>query len=222
MIKTYNSEGVSRKGVRKAAHAVIHTGKKPPALSEKEVPQQGEQGLLQPPIRVDADDPAEKLDELSRVDFGKVYTVEHNVKVRSLGKLNRDSVEPFLEHMESVSSRLTASWSTRGAASYSADWTLAHSILLNNGWSDARARAILKSDAEADQDVAGHVQSYDHPIDANRLQHVSQSTVDQNLRDVESIGAEVAPFADRYSQGVEIEEESLLDAEFATSQNDLR
>ena len=70
--------------------------------SPDEAPERGEDGLLPQAIRVDPDDLSEKLDPRSRIDFGEVYTIEHNVKVRSLGTVNPSSMQALLYQFESV------------------------------------------------------------------------------------------------------------------------
>lgn len=90
-ILTYGRQGVTKPRVKKSEHAVIHTGKDVPPTLPRERAGRGEDPLLSP-IRVDPDDIAEKLDPLSRVDFGKAYCIEHNVKVRSFGKVNAASI----------------------------------------------------------------------------------------------------------------------------------
>lgn len=100
-VLTYNHQGVGRTGVKKCEHAIIYTGKTPPEPHRSERARRGEDGLLLP-IRVDPDDAAEKLDPWSRVDFGKVYSIEHNVKVRSLGKVNQASMKLLLYQFRRV------------------------------------------------------------------------------------------------------------------------
>ena len=39
------------------------------------------------PIRVEIKDPSHKLDPMSRLNYAKIYTVEHNVKVLFIGKV---------------------------------------------------------------------------------------------------------------------------------------
>ena len=39
------------------------------------------------PIRVEVQDPSNKLDPTSRLNYAKIYTVEHNVKVMFIGKV---------------------------------------------------------------------------------------------------------------------------------------
>lgn len=54
------------------------------------------------PIRVDPDEKGSKLNPCSRVNFGKVYTIEHNVKVKSWGMVNRDSMQALLFQFRDV------------------------------------------------------------------------------------------------------------------------
>jgi hypothetical protein len=47
-----------------------------------------DEGLLsKSPIRVVPNSPREKLDPASRVNYAKIYTVEHNVKVAFIGHI---------------------------------------------------------------------------------------------------------------------------------------
>lgn len=39
-------------------------------------------------IRVDPDEREDKLDSMSRIDFGKPHTIHHNLKVRPFGMVN--------------------------------------------------------------------------------------------------------------------------------------
>lgn len=57
--------------------------------------------LVRPPIKIIARSADNKLDPASRVNLGKVYPVEHNAKVRDLGKVE-----------ESAFPRLLADWKT--------------------------------------------------------------------------------------------------------------
>jgi len=87
-IVTYGQQGVGKPGVNKSEHAIVFTGKDPPVPLPTELPQRGETGMRSEPIRINPDDPSDKLDPVSRIDFGKVYTVLHNVKVRSMGEVH--------------------------------------------------------------------------------------------------------------------------------------
>jgi hypothetical protein len=79
-IMTYGRQGVAKNGVIKYHHAVVYTSREEPAAQKNEAPRIGEKGLLTS-IRVRSKSRQEKLDPLSRINFSKIYTVEHNVKV---------------------------------------------------------------------------------------------------------------------------------------------
>lgn len=79
-VQTYRGQGATKVGVIVEDHAVIYTGGErdpPPSLLEGE-------GITKQALRVVADG-NETLDECSRINFGKIYTVEHNVKVLNIG-----------------------------------------------------------------------------------------------------------------------------------------
>jgi hypothetical protein len=87
-INTYNRRGTTNRRDA-SAHAVAYTTRNPPALL------QGEH-LDKEPIKVNAK-PGQSLDPTSRINFGKTYTVEHNVLVLELGKVD-DSDLHFLRN----------------------------------------------------------------------------------------------------------------------------
>jgi hypothetical protein len=51
--------------------------------------------MFKSPIAVSAASPEQKLHYMSRINFGKVYSVEWNVKVMNVGRVNRDSMIKF-------------------------------------------------------------------------------------------------------------------------------
>lgn len=53
-------------------------------------------GLQPVAIRINPDSRDDKLDPQSLVHYGKVYTIEHNVKVKPYGVVHDDSIEPFI------------------------------------------------------------------------------------------------------------------------------
>ena len=74
-------------GVLVEDHAVIYTGGEhdpPPFLLKGE-------GITKQALRV-VTDGNETLDVCSRINFGKTYTVEHNVKVLSIGTIAPEHV----------------------------------------------------------------------------------------------------------------------------------
>ncbi|KAL5322338.1 hypothetical protein ACEPPN_010311 [Leptodophora sp. 'Broadleaf-Isolate-01'] len=84
-ILTYEGRGTLKPGVKANDHAVIYTDKAVgPLCLENEV-------LDKLPIRMEPADASHKLHLASRVNYAKVYTVEHNVKVLFIGTLPRNS-----------------------------------------------------------------------------------------------------------------------------------
>lgn len=53
-------------------------------------------------IRVDPDIREYRLDPMSRLDFGKVFTIDFTVKVKSIGMVNRASVKDLLYQFRNV------------------------------------------------------------------------------------------------------------------------
>lgn len=89
-------------GERKSDFAVIHTSKKPPDILAAELPSRGESTMRPMSIRIDPDDKSFRLDPLSRLHFGKVYTVDYGVKVKSIGLVNRSSMRDLLYQFRDV------------------------------------------------------------------------------------------------------------------------
>jgi hypothetical protein len=85
-ILTYGGQGVNKKGVLAGHHAIIYSSKKPVAFRGER-----EKGLTMHSIRVVPNNPRHKLDEASRLNYAKQYTVEYNVKSWFIGKVHADS-----------------------------------------------------------------------------------------------------------------------------------
>jgi hypothetical protein len=90
-ILTYGRQACAKPQVVKWQHAIIYTGRDEPAAQPGEQPKQGEYSMMLA-IRVSPKSRMEKLDPLSRINFGKIYTVEHNVKVYDFGDVHPDSL----------------------------------------------------------------------------------------------------------------------------------
>ncbi|KAL5333242.1 hypothetical protein BJX70DRAFT_73352 [Aspergillus crustosus] len=91
-ISTYGGRGVSKPGVDKSKHAIVHLRNKPPLIMH------GESPMVKEPLEVAPDRPEETLDPKSRLNFGKIYTVEHNVKVLPIGRITSASMTRFLQY----------------------------------------------------------------------------------------------------------------------------
>jgi hypothetical protein len=98
-ILTYGRQGTNKRGVKAEDHAIIYTGEIEPA------PLLGETGIHHRSVRVDTKDSRGKLEPESRVNYSKVYTVEHNVKVCFIGKIHEASVATFFTDFDLTFSR---------------------------------------------------------------------------------------------------------------------
>ena len=81
-ILTYGRKGLIKKGSKQATkHGIIHTSDKPSTMLSKE-PKLGF-----PPVRMRIKVDDEKLAKESRVNYSKLVTIEHNVKVFFIGSI---------------------------------------------------------------------------------------------------------------------------------------
>ncbi|KAM0558197.1 hypothetical protein ACHAPJ_004881 [Fusarium lateritium] len=81
-ISTYGRKGCRKSGVKAEQHGIVteSSNRKPTALS-------GEPKLGFPPIRVHIYEQGERISKESRVNYSKLTTVEHNVKVLFIGRV---------------------------------------------------------------------------------------------------------------------------------------
>ncbi|KAI5362499.1 hypothetical protein Slin15195_G061560 [Septoria linicola] len=87
-IMTYGGKGVGKAGIIKSDHAIIFTDAEPTPLPN-ESRQPHEQGMRATAIRVTAvNKPREKLDPVSRINFAKIHTIQHNIKVKDFGMVH--------------------------------------------------------------------------------------------------------------------------------------
>lgn len=90
-INTYNGQGVTKPGLSEAdrqAHSIVYmTDTRPSCLPAEE-----KDLLISKAIAVEKAFHDQRLDPMSRLNFKKIYTVEHNVKVMNVGKVTKDSL----------------------------------------------------------------------------------------------------------------------------------
>ena len=84
-ITTYAGRGTAKPGVDASTHAIIYMSNSKPSRLQSEAE------MIRVPLKVEPADPSQKLDPLSRVNFAKMYTVEHNVRVMPVGQLSKSS-----------------------------------------------------------------------------------------------------------------------------------
>ena len=92
-VSTHSGRG-SPQG-NKNEHGIIFTGKTAPAP-------QNERGMQEKAIRVNPDDKGAVLDPKSRINYGKVYNIEHNVKVKNFGSLSPEYLAALIEQFMAV------------------------------------------------------------------------------------------------------------------------
>jgi hypothetical protein len=77
---TYQGKGTRKHGVNPDDHAAVFAEKSKPKLLPGE-------NLRKKPFPIIIEDPKEKIDPLTRINFSKIYTVEHNVKALKIGRI---------------------------------------------------------------------------------------------------------------------------------------
>ena len=82
-IQSYGKQATLKPGVKASEHSIIFTGDRNTSAPE---PQAGEK-LTRKPIRIQKRQGSEALSATSRLNFGKIYTVEHHAKVVDLGMI---------------------------------------------------------------------------------------------------------------------------------------
>jgi hypothetical protein len=93
-ILTYGRQGCTKPGVKKIDHAVIYTGKPPPEIKGENLPNKA--------IEVLPNTARDKLAPESRVNYSKLYTVEHNVKVHFIGRIADSSRRRFMTEVDAA------------------------------------------------------------------------------------------------------------------------
>ncbi|CAN9449030.1 unnamed protein product [Alternaria alternata] len=86
-ISTYSGQGTTKPGVIANQYAAVIPQGNQVVLHEK-----GED-LSKEPIEIKVENPDVDVNAMSRINFAKPYTVEHNVKVRNIGRVVGDSVK---------------------------------------------------------------------------------------------------------------------------------
>lgn len=77
-------------------YGLVYTGSAPPPVSDSE------RGMQAIAIRIDPDNATTPIDPMSRVHYGNFYTIEHNIRVKASGLVNRDSLVPLMSQSRYV------------------------------------------------------------------------------------------------------------------------
>jgi len=100
-MKTYSGLGVAKEGVIKAYHSIAFAGNRIRKQHRTERPRGQEQGMMSP-IRINIRPNREAPHEMTRIDFSKVYTIQHDVKVLNYGDIHSDYLHTFKSHWKDV------------------------------------------------------------------------------------------------------------------------
>lgn len=85
-ISTYNGQATTKPGVASRDHAAVI------APDGVFTPHPQGEDLDKDPIEIKIENPEMTVDPMSRINFAKPYTVEHNVKIRNIGRVIGASV----------------------------------------------------------------------------------------------------------------------------------
>jgi hypothetical protein len=86
---TYNGQGTSKRGVDASSHAIAYMSNSHPVRLASET------GMTKQPICIDPAGPDQRLHQMTRINFAKIYTIEHNVKVKNIGTVAGKSMDHF-------------------------------------------------------------------------------------------------------------------------------
>ncbi|TVY18997.1 hypothetical protein LARI1_G004116 [Lachnellula arida] len=89
-LNTYTFQGTSKERLRIEDYAAVYPAGSYPSIGDGE-------NLVKDPFPIIIEDPQERLSPMSRLNFGRVYTVEHNIKVMKVGRITQE----FLPRLKS-------------------------------------------------------------------------------------------------------------------------
>ncbi|RDW78921.1 uncharacterized protein DSM5745_05773 [Aspergillus mulundensis] len=94
-ISTYGGRGVAKPGVDPSKHAIVYLRNTRPFTGDREPT------MHKAPLEIEAEYPEEHLNSMSRLNFGKIYTVEHNVKILPIGRIVEADMSRFFDYARS-------------------------------------------------------------------------------------------------------------------------
>ncbi|RFU35538.1 hypothetical protein B7463_g774, partial [Scytalidium lignicola] len=131
-IFTYYGKATAKPGVHPGLHSVVYATEFPPEL------QQGEYATyLQPPIKIKLESDRHMLDKASRINYSKVYTVEHNVKVSFIGTVETSFMPQFMANYHKVNDILSYSEDPVSSFAHAGYWAAGSSLAQSISTSDA-------------------------------------------------------------------------------------
>jgi hypothetical protein len=85
-LNTHNRQGALKTGLRKQDYAAVFAEGSQPVLDPME-------GIVRTSLPIIVENENETIDPMSRLNFGRVYTVEHNIKVAKVGRIGQDHIK---------------------------------------------------------------------------------------------------------------------------------
>lgn len=82
-LTTYGGKGTLKRGINVNDYAAVYDSRQEPFMDMKET-------LSKTPFPIHIEDQKEKIDRMTRLNFGRVYTVEHRVKALKVGMIPRE------------------------------------------------------------------------------------------------------------------------------------
>ena len=176
-------------------HAIIYSSSNPPkplqmniaaykkGSSFAETTKRDESGMTKKPIRMAVDHVSYSLSSTSRLHFGRIYHVKHDVRVKSLGVIHVDSISHFVDCYKSVhggfsvprvigrvARRLNADDPRKRSMTYKDKETSSDNVLEHIKLQD-KARANLEALCMSNQSELVVIARYDsdyNPLDVRR------------------------------------------------------
>jgi hypothetical protein len=92
---------VAKKGIFKHQHAIAYNAREEPEPFDDELPGRHETPMMLG-IRIKSKRGQDKVHERARIDFGRMYTVEHNVKVYEVGDVHPEHTGRLVQQWRKV------------------------------------------------------------------------------------------------------------------------
>lgn len=99
-ITTYGGRATTKPGVVQSDHTIVYSTEHPP---NKLV---GEENMLKDPLRIELYSLDDKLDPRSRINLGREYSIDHNIKVKKIGHIDERSLPKLKAYRRQVRDRL--------------------------------------------------------------------------------------------------------------------
>ncbi|KAF7879852.1 uncharacterized protein EAF02_008022 [Botrytis sinoallii] len=112
-IMTYEGRATSKPGVHADEHAIIYTTPKPMLIENEDGTK-----MKYRPVKMTPDSNKHKLEAASRINYHKVYTVEYNVKVWFIGRIDPGSQRAVTESYNQAHPPLSLSTQALAPSSY--------------------------------------------------------------------------------------------------------